>query len=140
MIRNTFATLSGLSAGMLWNIALIELNMEVFFPPETPFDMSDTTALATYVDSLPPEAFVCVLLAHLGQAFFGGRVAARIANERFMIPVMLVGGLSLFGGVVSFMTIPGPNWLAVEFLLYLPLAYGAGRIESLRRAGIHNEA
>ena len=36
----------------------------------------------------------------------------------------IVGALSMVGGIVAFITIPGPNWLAIEFLLYLPLAYG----------------
>ena len=133
MIRNIVAVFAGLSAGMIWNFALIDLNMRVLYPPQTPFDMSDSAAFEQYLSSLPPQAFICVLLAHVGQAFFGGRVAARLSNEHYMIPVMIVGALSMVGGIVAFITIPGPNWLAIEFLLYLPLAYAAGRIETLRR-------
>ena len=138
MIRNVFATFAGLSAGMIWNFALIQLNMSVFFPPEAPIDPNDAVAFATYVEGLPPQAFICVVVAHLGQAFFGGRVAARLSGDRFMIPVMAVGFLSLLGGIAALMTIPGPRWLAIEVLFYLPIAWAAGRIEALRRAAFND--
>ena len=139
MIRNSLAVFAGLSAGMIWNLALIELITGVFYPPQTPFEMSDTAAFQDYVASLPPQAFICVLLAHVGQAFFGGRVAARLSNEDYMTPVMIVGVLAMIGGIVAFVTMPGPNWLAIEFLFYLPLAYAAGRVETLRR-GVPTDA
>lgn len=138
MIRNVFASFAGLSAGMIWNFALIELNMEVFFPSEVPIDPNDTVAFAAYVKGLPPQAFICVVVAHLGQAFFGGRVAARLSGDRFMIPVMAVGFLSLLGGIVAFITIPGPRWLAIELLFFLPAAWAAGRIEALRRRTLND--
>jgi hypothetical protein len=87
-----------------------------------------------YVATLPFTTFQVVLVAHLGQSFFGGWAAARLAGSRPLPLAMIVGVLSLAGGVMNMMTIKGPTWMYIELPLYLVVAWAAGRLELRRRA------
>ena len=75
-----------------------------------------------------------MIAAHLGQSFFGGLVAARLAASRPRVLALIIGVLSLVGGIANMMTIDGPAWMAIERPLYLAVAWAAGSIELRRRA------
>ena len=134
MLRNIIAVLVGLVVGSTVNMALIMLNAEMLFPMPPGTDMADPVQMNAYVATLPTAAFFVVMLAHLGQSFVGGWVAARIGASRPMVLAMIIGVLSLAGGVMSMMSIRGPAWFAIELPLYLVVAWLAGRIERKRRA------
>lgn len=136
MWRNVGAVLAGLVVGMIINMALVMLNGYVLFPMPAGMDMNDPAQLNTYIATLPPHAFVLVLLAHLGQAFGGGWVAARLCGTRPMAMALVVGALSLAGGIMNAMQIDLPMWMYVEFPLYLVVAWLAGRLEVARRAAL----
>ena len=68
-----------------------------------------------------------MLVAHLGQAFVGGWVAARLGGSNPVRLAMIVGIASLVGGVMNMMTIRGPAWLFIELPLYPLVALLAGR-------------
>jgi len=134
MIRNILAVIAGLAAGMAVNMALIMLNAHVLFPMPEGTDMSDPEQMNAYIATLPTAAFVVVLVAHLGQSFVGGWTAARIGASKPMVLAMIVGVLSLVGGVLNMMQLEHPTWMYVELPLYLVVAWLAGRIEQKRRA------
>ena len=136
MLRNILAVLSGLLAGGALNMALIQLNMHVLFPMPPGMDMNNPEEFSTFVATLPALAFVVVLFAHLGQSFFGGWVAARLGASRPILLAMIVGALSLAGGIYAMTLIKGPDWMMVELPLYLVTAWFAGRIEEKRRSGL----
>ena len=135
MIRNILAVVAGLGTGMAVNMALVLLNAYVLFPMPPGVDMQDPEAFQAYVSGLPAAAFLVVLAAHLGQSFAGAWVAARLGSSRPMVLAMIVGVVTLAGGVMNMMTIKGPDWMFVELPLYLVVAWGAGRREVGRRAG-----
>ena len=116
-------------------MALVLLNSFVLFPMPEGTDMSDTTQFNAYIATLPDVAFLLVLVAHLGQAFVGGWVAARLGASRPMALALTVGALTLVAGILNLMTIAGPAWLYIELPLYLAVAWAAGRIEQRRRGG-----
>jgi nitrate/nitrite transporter NarK len=134
MIRNTLAVIAGLAVGMAVNMALILLNAYVLFPMPAGTSMQDPEQFNAYIATLPTAAFLVVLAAHLGQSFVGGWTAARIGSSRPMLLSMVVGVLSLVGGILNMMTVEGPAWMVVELPLYLVVAWLAGRIEVERRA------
>ncbi len=133
-IRNILAVMGGLAVGMAINMAIIKINSSVLFPAPPGADLSDTTQLKAYVATLPASAFLVVMLAHLGQSFVGGWIAARAGASRPMLLAMIVGAVSLYGGLMMMMEIRGPTWFAVELPLYLVVAWLAGGIERRRRA------
>jgi hypothetical protein len=51
-----------------------------------------------------------------------------------MALALVIGVLSLLGGVYNLATIGGPAWMWIEAPLYLVAAWGAGAIEVRRRA------
>jgi nitrate/nitrite transporter NarK len=115
-------------------MALIMLNAEVLFPMPPGTDMNDPDQFNAYIDTLPTLAFFVVILAHLGQSFVGGWVAARLGASRPMLLAMIIGVLSLAGGIMAMMMIAGPAWMAIELPLYLVVAWFAGRLEEKRRS------
>jgi hypothetical protein len=138
MLRNILAVIAGLFVGSLVNMAIIQLNMRVLFPVPEGVDLRDMEQLTAHMQTLPVTAFLVVMVAHLGQAFVGGWVAARLAAVRPMILAMIVGGVSLAGGISAMLMIDGPGWMAVELPLYLVAAWLAGSIELRRRAGLED--
>ena len=128
------ALVVGLYLGMKFNMDLVNANMNLFPPPEG-FDWTDAVATEAYLSSLPASAFVLVILAHLGQAFFGGWLAARLAPGYPMRMAMTIGILSMVGGIMNQMMIPLPAWTWTEIPFYLIVAYGAGMLEVNRRSG-----
>jgi len=134
MIRNILAVIAGLAAGMAVNMALVLLNAYVLFPMPPGTSMETPDLFQAYISGLPTAAFLVVLAAHLGQSFVGGWVAARLGSSRPMLLAMIVGVVSLAGGIMNMMTIKGPDWMVIELPLYLVVAWLAGRIEVKRRA------
>ncbi len=133
MCRTIFAVIIGLLVGAMFNGALVCLNLFLYPPPEG-FDWDNTELVATYFESLPTMAFIVVLIAHLGQAGIGGYVAARLSKNRVMLVALLVGCISLVGGIMNAMSILLPTWVMIEMPLYLVVAAWAGVLELKRRA------
>ena len=127
MVRNTLAVLAGLAVGMIVNMAIVMLNAYVLFPMPPGTDMNDPAQMNAYVGSLPTAAFLVIIVAHLGQAFVGAWTAARIGASRPMALAMIVGVLSLLGGIVNMLQITHPSWMLVELPLYLVVAWVGGR-------------
>jgi len=133
MLRNIGAVVVGLVVGSTVNMALILLNAKVLFPMPVGMDMYDPVQLNAYVATLPAAAFLVVIAAHQGQAFVGGWIAARLAASKPMRLALIVGALTLLGGLENLRTIDGPWWMAVEIPLYLLVAWAAGKLEQGRR-------
>jgi hypothetical protein len=135
MIRNILALIAGLFVGMCVNMALVTLNAQVLFPMPPGTDWNNPELFSAYIATLPLAAFVVVMLAHLGQSFVGGFVAARFCASRPMVLAMIVGVFSLAGGIMNMMSLDHPKWMLIELPLYLVVAWLAGRMEERRRAG-----
>ena len=134
MWRNAGAILLGLMVGMMVNMALINLNFALVAPMPEGLDMADPEALGAFIATLPAAAFILVIAAHLGQAFIGGWVAARLGASHPMRLALIVGAVTLAGGVGALMMIPGPSWMVLELPFYMIVADWAGRLEERRRS------
>ena len=128
MIRNIIAVVVGVIVGMVFNMAVVILNTAVLFPVPEGFNWNDPDAVGAYFTNLPLPAFLVVLVAHLGQAFFGGLVAALISRNAAMTVAMIIGVLSMLAGIANMMMVPNPAWMWIEVPLYLVAAWFAGRI------------
>ena len=134
MIRNILAVILGIIVGMIFNMAVVILNTAVLYPVPEGYDWNDSEMVADYFAGLPVTAFLIVIVAHIGQAFFGGLVAAAISRNAAMVVAMIVGVFTLIGGVLNMMMIPNPAWMWIEMPLYLLAAYLAARIILARRS------
>ena len=133
MLRNIAAVIAGLVVGMIVNLALIQLNT-VFFPLPDGVDMTNTAQMKDAIQEMPAAAWILVFAAHLGQAFVGGWVAARFGASHRMMLAMIVGVLSLAGGIANAVMLSTPAWTWIEVPLYLVVAWLAGRMVLSRRA------
>ena len=61
-------------------------------------------------------------------AFVGGLVAAWLCESHPVPLALVIGGVSLLGGVMMMRTVKGPKWMLIELPLYLVLAYVAAVI------------
>ncbi len=135
VLRNTLAVLVGLIVGGLVNWAFLLLNNMVFPLPEGT-DMNDPAQMKEVIASMPGAAWIGVFAAHLGQAFVGGWVAAKLGVSRPVLLAMIVGVLSLAGGILNAIMLETPSWTWIEMPLYLLVAWYAGRlVEKGREAG-----
>lgn len=134
MLLNILAVVGGIILGMALNMGLIQLNMNVFSPVPAGMDMNDPEQFNAYISGLPLAAYLMVMLAHLAQSFVGAWIAAHFGQSRPMLLAMIVGALSLAGGIAAMMMISGPDWMMIELPLYLVVAWLAGNMEQKQRA------
>lgn len=127
LLRNVLAVLAGLFAGMAFNLLALQVNLQ-FFPLPEGVRMEDPEALKSVVHAMPLEAWAGVFIAHLGQAFVGAALAARLAASRAMTLAMIVGGFSLLGGVLNALQLEVPTWAWTEMPFYLLFAWMGGRL------------
>ena len=133
MLRAILAVMVGLIAGMIFNMAMVVLNTTLHPMPEG-VDFNDAEGMKAYFATLPVIAFVLILVAHVGQAFVGGLVAAVIGRNATIAVAMTVGLLSMVGGILNMMSMPLPGWMWIEMPLYPVAAWFAARLVLARRA------
>ncbi|NCF55898.1 MAG: hypothetical protein GWP41_06485 [Planctomycetia bacterium] len=121
------AVIVGLIVGMACNLALVEVNF-IFYPPPADLSMGDTEGFRQYMSTLPLTAYFIPILAHLSQAFVGAFVAARICISQPLLPAMIVGSLSLLGGIINALILPVPIWMWAEMPFYLILSRYAAKL------------
>ena len=120
MVRCIVAVIVGLIAGSVFNMAVIMLSWAIY-PPPGGADLSDPATMNRYVQSLPPRAFVLILIAHAGGALVGGLVAAAIARRAPLVLGAIVGGFFFLGGIMNVLSIPSPLWFTiVDLVSYVP--------------------
>ena len=134
MLRNFFALLTGLLIGSGLNMFVVQVNMLLLFPVPDNIDMSDPAEFNVYMSGLPATAFAVAMFAHLLQSFVGGWVTARLSGSYPFFLALLIGALSLIGGLNAMSLIDGPDWMIVELPLYLVVAGFAGWLEVKRRS------
>jgi len=146
MLRNLGAVFAGMIVGMALNMAIIMLNL-IFFPMPEGLSMEDREGFSAWAATLPDSAFILPMVAHLAQAFGGGWLAARLGasspkpdrhplREGPLGLAMIVGVLSLVGGIMNALSMEIPSWMWIEMPFYLVLAWAAGNIEVKRRAAL----
>ncbi len=133
MWRNIGAVILGLIVGMIVNMLILQIN-SMFFPLPEGLDPTDYDALKSAMQSQPAAAWIGVIAAHLGQAFVGGWVAARLGVSRPLLLALIVGGLSLAGGIANAVMLSTPAWTWIEMPLYLVVAWLAGKQVERSRA------
>ncbi|MEE4175332.1 MAG: hypothetical protein V2I57_13850 [Xanthomonadales bacterium] len=134
MLRNIGAVILGIVVGMIVNIVIVQINL-IFFPLPEGVDPADYEALKAAMPSQPATAWIGVIAAHLGQAFVGGWVAARVGASRPVLLAMIVGVFTLAGGIANAVMLSPPAWTLIELPLYLVVAWLAGKQVEKSRAG-----
>eukprot|EP00039_Didymoeca_costata_P030687 m.30880 g.30880 ORF g.30880 m.30880 type:complete len:141 (+) comp8253_c0_seq1:139-561(+) len=118
-VKNVLAVIGGMAGGMAVNMGIITLTSSIYPPADDKMDFSDQDQLVAYIKTLPATAFVMVMVAHLGQSFVGGYIAARFGSSSQRNLALTCGVLTLAGGIYNMMVIPHPMWMKLEIPLYI---------------------
>jgi hypothetical protein len=122
--RVLLSVLLGLVIGSAINMGLILISGRVI-PPPAGADVTTMEGLKASLHLFEAKHFVFPFLAHALGTFAGALVAGLLAPNRSFVPVYVVGGLFLLGGVANVIMLPAPAWFsALDLLLaYLPAAW-----------------
>lgn len=124
ILRNIIAVVAGFLAGGLVNFGLISISGSVV-PPPPGADLKTAEGLRAAMPLLGPQHFLMPFLAHALGTFVGSAVAASIAASRKLLCAMIIGVLTLAGGIAAAFMIPAPVWfIAVDLIAaYIPMSW-----------------
>lgn len=139
VMRNIAALLIGVIVGGVINMGIIMLGSSII-PPPPGVDASDVDSIAAGMHLFEAKHFITPFLAHALGTLVGALVAYVIAANNKLIMSLVVGIVSLLGGISAVFMIPSPMWfVALDLLLaYIPTAWLGGMIG--QRLSGHREA
>ena len=126
-MRNILALVVGFIAGGVINMGLIMLSGSII-PPPAGADLTTPEGIQAAQGLLEPKHFVFPFLAHALGTLCGALVTAWIAVSRKLRLALVIGVLTLAGGIYAAYIIPAPMWfVALDILVaYIPMAYLGG--------------
>jgi len=100
----------------------------VALPPGA--DVGSMEGLRVAMQSFGPERFIFPFLAHAIGTLAGAFVAALVAASHKLVVAMIIGVVSLIGGIVAGVYLQAPLWYdAIDFVFaYIPLAWIGARL------------
>jgi hypothetical protein len=128
IVRNILGVIIGVFIGGQVNMFIINHGHHIF--PDPPgMDRTNmetlTKSLIANIHLFEPKHFITPFLAHALGTFVSAFIACKIAvSNQFRIS-MIIGCLSLFGGVMAVKMIPAPMWYNSLDLTcaYIPMAW-----------------
>lgn len=133
IVRNILAVIIGIIAGSLVNMGIVMLCGRIV-PPPAGVDMTSLESIKASIHLFQAKHFIAPFLAHALGTFTSALVASLIARSGRLIIAMLIGGLSLLGGIVAAFLIPAPFWfIALDLIVaYLPMAWLGWKLSGQR--------
>jgi hypothetical protein len=133
-LKNILAVVAGLVAGGIINTLIIGISGKVIPPPEGA-DVTTVEGLKASIHLFEPKHFLMPFLAHALNAFLGAFVTAKIAANRHLLLAMIIGIISLLGGIAAVVMIPAPLWFNITdlTLAYLPMAFLGGKLATMNQ-------
>ncbi len=113
MLRNILAVIAGILGGGLI-VGLIQSVGHRLYGTTESIDRYDTAAMTEFIESLPLEALLFVLVAHAFGAFMAGLIASKLAETSKFSLGCIAAGFIVLGALMSMFMIPGqPIWLKI---------------------------
>lgn len=130
MFRRVLSVVLGFITGFVL-VVLIQMISAKMYPPPSDMLPQDTEAIKQYFSTLPIEARLIIVLAHVVGTFGGCYIAAKLADKSKFYMAIVVGVLMLVSTISSNMA----SYIAVSIflldtLLTLAAVYLGARIGS----------
>ena len=123
MARNIISVIIGIATAGIVVYFIQNVSIALSPLPED-LDPRDMNAMKEHLATLPPLAFVLLLLAHFFGALGGAAVGSKIASSHQFKLSMIIGTFMLIMGIINLFTIPHPLWfMVVDMFTYLPGAF-----------------
>lgn len=128
-MRNILALVAGFIIGAVINMGLIMVSGSLIAPPPGA-DLTTPEGIKAAQDLLEPKHFIFPFLAHALGTFCGALVTAWLAQSRKIRLALVIGFLTLAGGIYAAYIIPAPMWfVALDLIVaYVPMAYIGGQL------------
>lgn len=132
ILRNIIAIIIGLGIGMLLNGAIISISGSIIPPPEGA-NLQTMEGLKNAMHLFEPKHFLMPFLAHALGTLVGAIITALIAKTHQMKLALLIGIISLAGGIMMVISVPSPVWFNVIDLgiAYIPMAFLGAKLASV---------
>lgn len=121
MLKRITSVLAGLATAFII-FMIFQLISSRIYPVPSGMRMNDPVVMKSYVSGLPVGAFLLIMAGYITGSFAAGaviKVVSRSANKK---PAIITGILLTLGGLINFITIPHPLWMAVvSTILYIPM-------------------
>lgn len=129
IVRNILAVVAGLILGGIVNMGIITISGSIIPPPEGA-DVTTPEGLKASIHLFEPKHFLMPFLAHAMGTFVGALVAALIAANRKLLFAMIIGVVTMIGGIAAVNMIPAPMWFNITdlALAYMPMAFAGGTL------------
>lgn len=133
-LKNILAVVAGLVAGGIINTLIIGVSGKIIPPPEGA-DVTTFEGIKASIHLFEPKHFLMPFLAHALNALVGAFVTAKIAANRHLLLAMIIGIITLLGGIAAVVMIPAPLWFNVTdlTLAYLPMAFLGGKLATMNK-------
>lgn len=122
MVRNIIAVILGLVVATLVIMSIQMISYSLYPMPEG-IDPTDTEAMRTHVQSLPPMAFLIVLLSYFMGTLIGVIVAIKVADTHHKQLALGIATVLMILGIINLFQITHPMWFNIIcVLLFIPTA------------------
>lgn len=130
MLRNILVVIAAFILGGIAVFSLEAVGHNIYpIPPD--LDTTNYEQLAAYVQTAPPGALICVLIAQSAGSIIGGATCGFLGRKRVTILSLVYGCIALAMAGLNVILIPHPIWMVVaSTVLPIPLSIGAGKITS----------
>ncbi|MDM7924071.1 MAG: hypothetical protein QUS14_17430 [Pyrinomonadaceae bacterium] len=124
MVRSILAVIAGLVVGGIVNMGIV-IAGPMIIPPPAGADMTTAEGLKAAMPLLEAKHFTAPFLAHALGTLVGAAVAALISVSHKFTVAMIVGVVTLLGGIAAATMIPAPMWfIALDLIAaYIPMAW-----------------
>ncbi|MDM7922741.1 MAG: hypothetical protein QUS14_10615 [Pyrinomonadaceae bacterium] len=124
MVRSILAVIAGFFVGGIVNMGIITVG-PMIIPPPAGADMTTAEGLKAAMPMLEAKHFIAPFLAHALGTLVGAAVAALISVSHKFTVAMIVGVVTLLGGIAAATMIPAPMWfIALDLIVaYIPMAW-----------------
>ena len=117
MLKKIVGFIIGFIIALLVLVGIEELGHSIY-PVPTSLDHKDSVAMEAYIKTLPPMAFVFILIAHFLSAFIGSTITNLISKTNGLLGLS-VGSLVFIGAIINVIMLPfQPIWFVVLDLLF----------------------
>ena len=132
-LRNVLAVIAGAVIGMMVNGSIIKISGSIIPYPEG-VDVNIFENLKANMHRFEPRHFIMPFLAHAIGTFVGALITALIAATYKMKFALVIGLLSMIGGISAVYMLPAPTWFDIIDLVgaYIPMAWMAGKLVESR--------
>ena len=126
--------LAGLLVGWVAIFGLETTVNHALYPPPADLDFTNKEAITDFMNSLPTQAFVLLLVTWMFGTFIGGLVGGWVYKPNFKNTAIIIGLVIAIGSIINMTMIPHPTWLMIVASIgYIPFAYAGGRLIAIKK-------